>query len=287
MTSMYGISIDLPAGWVDITEYGFEAPSSPIPKLLFTRESLAGSEVDAWLEELREKVGALELRAQPVVTFDNPSLWIRGFDALLDKGGERAGTSFIVVSLPTHAIIVQPHWVDGAQPLVRNLVKSFRLRSPNARLASSSPSLFCYAVYELLFDSSIPFEQPWSFAFESEDGRCRLWCSGRPREPAFQAPHFRSLFDIDARASVSEPVHSESFIVSPHVLAPDATGPLFEEQRWVTTVSGIDGTHQQLAWAEARTNVNARPFRFWFAAQGDSQTATTTWSALLNSAKRD
>src|SRR5688572_9550739 len=128
MSSMYGVSIDLPAGWVDITEYRFEAKGSPIPKLLFTREELPPQDVDPWLEELRKKVGALDLHAQPIVSYEHPSLRVRGFDAVQEAGGERSGTSFIVLSFPEHALVVQPHWRDGAEPLIRDLVRSLRMR---------------------------------------------------------------------------------------------------------------------------------------------------------------
>lgn len=286
MSSMYGISVDLPAGWVDITEYAFEATGSPISKLLFTREELRPEEVDPWLEELREKVGALNLRAQPLVTYDHPSLRIRGFDAVSEAGGERAGTSFIVISFPDHAIVVQPHWLDGAEPLLRDLVRSFRTRSQQAPVAPLDPSKWGYAVYDLRFDSAIPFEQPWSFAFESADGRGRLWGTARPREAAFEPPLWNLRFEVDPSATMSESGHARRYVTSPHVLPPEATGAIFEEQRWVVTVSQPE-TSPQLTWAEARTLVNARPFRLWFAHEGDGEEATALWQALLLSAKRD
>jgi hypothetical protein len=287
MTSMYGLHIDLPAGWLDLTEYLFEAPNSLVTKLVFSREELLPQDVDAWLEEIRIGVGALGMEATPIRDYANPLLKLRGFDAIVDAGNERAGTNFIVVSFATYAVVIQPQWLDGGEPFVLDLLRSLRLRADAAPVAPLGPELFCYAVYGLLFDSSLHFGQPASFAFQSADERGRMWCTARPRGTAFEAPPWTSRFSLDPDTVLATPSDGAGRIVSPRSLPPELTGPAFEEKHWVITATEPSGVSRQLTWCEAWTEVNAEPFRLWFAHEGDGAEAIATWSSVLTSARRD
>jgi hypothetical protein len=288
MIRMYGLNIDLPEGWVDVTEYGFEAEDGPITKLVFAREPLLPFQVEPWLEELRAKVAAIGLRTLPIISFDNPSLPIRGFEAILERGGERGGTSFYVISYPEHAVVIQAKWEGAAEPLLRDLVRSVRYDSRTSAPTPLTPGIYCYAVCDLLFDSAIVFAPPWSFVFRSTDERGRLWCSVRPREAAFEPPDFSTRFDVPPNAVSGQIWYTHGRLTSVHVTPPDSAGLEFEQHRWVSTAGAEEGTTtEQLTWAEARTVVNTQLFRFWFAHQGDGREAASIWSALLLGARRD
>jgi hypothetical protein len=282
---LYGLSIDLPPGWRDLTEYCFEAPDSLLTKLVFAWQALSPEQVEPWLQEIRDKIADLDLSAGPIVDYANPTLRIRGFDAVRDANGERDGTSFIVVSFPEHAVVIQPKWRDGGEPLVKDLVRSLRPRSAGAPLAPLDPTKRCYTALGLLFDTSIGFAEPYAFAFESADGRGRLWCSGRPREPAFEEPIWTARFDIGLEPSLTPNVIRSGRVVSQHVVAPELSGPIFEQASWTTTAV-VDAKNRALAWAEARTELDGQPFRIWLAYEGDEQEALAVWMSLLTSARR-
>jgi hypothetical protein len=280
--SLYGVAIEIPPEWQDLTDYCVVPEGAGKRRLLWDEHSLDAAAALSWLEEKRALLLGLDVSeadVSPVQALYHPHWPTHGFSARLGEADAQVDLCQFALVRPHSTLTLGTRGPPDLTAQLPSLLASIAPWGIGNRLPPQR-----FPIFDASFAWPGALGLPMNFRFDAPDLSATLrarWAAGRTHH---EEPDWQSCFALDPDVTVELLQRDLKAVQGGQLATPFAVSHhklIWQEARWFAIARG-SGHEQRLSCCEAQAQLGARHLKLQFRTDqaGDM---LPTWDRLLAS----